>query len=97
MEYRRITEQYKDLAGIWRVRVLINDTDTIFLKFHRQPTEEEVIVETNRYIANIEKEKIRLTEEINQKIIDEEKLKLVQDLTIVDLKIKLGVDSGITD
>lgn len=97
MEYRRITEQYIDLAKIWRVRVLINDTDTIFLKFHRQPTEEEVIAETNRYIANIEKEKIRLTEEINQKIIDEEKLKLVKDMPIVDLKIKLGVDSGIAD
>lgn len=97
MEYRGITEQYIDMAGIWRVRVLINDTDTIFLKFHRQPIEEEVITEVNKYIVSLEKVKIRQTEEINQKIIVEEKLKLVKDIPIVDLKIKLGVDSGIAD
>jgi len=91
MEYKGITEQYQDMAGKWRVRVLITDTDTIFLKFQTEPTEQEVIDATVLYITNLEATEARLAEEAAQKAIDEEKAELVKDMTVEELKEDLGV------
>jgi hypothetical protein len=48
-----VTEKYIDMAGKYMVRVLINDTDTIFLKFQHDPTDEEIQIETQKYLDNL--------------------------------------------
>ena len=50
--FKKITELTPDIAGKWRARILINETDTIFLKFHKKPENSYVEVETGKYITN---------------------------------------------
>lgn len=53
MEYKKITEKYQDLSNIWRIRVLIDDFNTIFLNFNHDPTETEVKNRTELYIKGL--------------------------------------------
>lgn len=55
------------MAGKWRVNVDIN-VETLMLKFHHNPTDQEVIDETVKYIANVEK---ALIEKQENAIIEE--------------------------
>ena len=89
MKYGGITESYKDIAGKWRVRVFITDTDTVFLKFQHQPTEQEVRAEADKHIAITEAiEAARITDAA-AKSEDLEKLSVVEGLSVSSLSAKL--------
>ena len=96
MKFVGIAENYKDLAGKWRVRVSFDDRSSTFLKFQKEPTEEEIIAESNKYISNLEIEATRLSTEVIQKVIAEEKIALVKDIDIAELRRKLGTKDVIT-
>jgi hypothetical protein len=77
------------MAGKWRVKVKVADNEAIFLRFQSKPTEAQVVEETNKYIANFIAQQAVIAEET-------EKMDLIGDIPLKDLKIKLGVKDGIT-
>jgi len=46
-----ITEKYRDLSGKWIVRVMIDDRNTTFLNFNEEPSQEEVLIATNKFLS----------------------------------------------
>lgn len=56
-QYVEIVETFQDVAKKYRVRVLISDSkteETVFFKFHKEPSEEEVQAMTQIYVDNRE-------------------------------------------
>jgi hypothetical protein len=77
------------MAGKWRVKVQIADNEAILLKFQSKPTEAQVAEETNKYIANFIAQQTVIAEET-------EKMDLIRNISLEDLKIKLRVKDAIT-
>jgi len=46
----RVTEKYQDMAGKWRVRVQVGDTETAFFKFQNEPSETEIDAEAGKFL-----------------------------------------------
>jgi hypothetical protein len=82
----KIVEKFEDVAKKWRVRVLLDDGSAIFLKFQKEPTEAEALVETDKYLANVVLEQEAHLLESQKKGDSEQKLDLVKDLSTVDLQ-----------
>jgi len=86
----KIIEQYKDMAGKYRVLVDIG-TETIMLKFQDEPKVEQVQVEVDKILASrIKAPEIELAE-IEQKIVtlDEMKVQYVTQKTELVAKIEM--------
>lgn len=84
----RIVEKWQDVAGKWRVKVALNENESVILKFQENPSDEVILAETNKYLKSI----------ANLPIDEEaEKLKLVRNIPLKDLKIKLGIKDGSTN
>lgn len=96
MKYVGISEQYKDLAGKWRVRVTFDDLSSTFLKFQSKPTAEEIVAEAGRYIVNLEAESARIAQSNAATTLANEKVVLVKDISLASLKAKLEAVNGVT-
>ena len=57
-----VTEKIRDIANKWRIRVLVNERDTIFLKFKDLPTSDQIDLEVDRYLSML-KERSLVKEE----------------------------------
>ena len=81
--YQKIIEKFQDISGKWRVRVLIADTEVIFLKFDHEPTISEVKAEVARYIENLAKQKVNELEMVSRQIeeLQERKVILEQEIS----------------
>lgn len=67
--YQKTLEKYQDVAGKWQVRVLISDDKSVFFKFQKEPTEEEIKAETLKFIESIDKNKQSEIERIDEEIV----------------------------
>jgi len=95
-----ISDKYKDAAGKWRATIIADGQEHIFLKFHTEPTDADILGEAARVYNRIlaDKSEIQLIEEQNRKemetkVIQETekqiKLSLIQDISIEELIKKL--------
>jgi len=87
--FRRIAEKYFD-GGRWVVRVQINDFETAFLSFLKEPTDEEIKDATAKYILQAREDRLRVSAQEQADKIMAEKMALVKDITIDELKAKLN-------
>jgi hypothetical protein len=93
MRYVRIAEQWKDLAGKWRVRVVMDDGSTAFLKFDKeQKDDKQVQIDTALHIAREEAARDKAATEVVAKAAEQEKIELVKDLTVAELAAKVKAD-----
>ena len=78
-EFKKEIDQEIDMAGKFRVRVLIaNGTDeqVIMLKFQKQPTQKEISTESAKicYILNNPSPQEKTIEELKQTIVEKDKI-----------------------
>ena len=86
----KVIEKYLDMAKRWRVKVQLDDGECIILKFQQNPEDNEVLTEVNKCLTNLNAQKAVISEEV-------EKAALVRDITLKELKTKLGVEDGIAN
>jgi hypothetical protein len=90
-QYGKVISQEIDMAGKYRVRVLISDgkaEDIIMLKFQKQPTKEEISTESEKicYVLNNPIPKEETVEDLKQEIMRKDKI--ITDLTSQLLRTK---------
>lgn len=85
--YQKTIEEFRDVSGKWLARVLIADTEAIFLKFDHKPTTSEVQAETAKYIENLAKQKTTELETITNQI---EELKARKTILEQEISKPLG-------
>lgn len=54
----RVIELFQDIAGKWRARVDLGD-ESIFLKFHKEPDEVQILNRAQNYVDDKAQEAIR--------------------------------------
>lgn len=47
----KVVEKFQDMAGKWRVRVVMDDESAVFVKFDHDPSDEEAIEAAAKYAA----------------------------------------------
>ena len=67
--FQKIDSVIQDIAGKWRALVSIGEETTVMFKFHREPTTQEIINETDKYLVTVEQMRI---EEEKKKVIEEQ-------------------------
>lgn len=83
----RISEKYLDMAKKWRVRVTLDDGSSIFLKFQKEPKDEEVFKQANEYLFRQKEQEKQIEEEADKR-------ELIDDISLKELQTKLGVKGG---
>ena len=67
--FQKIDSVTQDIAGKWRALVSIGEETTVMFKFHKEPTTQEIVNETDKYLVTVEQMRI---EEEKMKVIEEQ-------------------------
>jgi len=86
----KIIERYPDMANKWRVKVQLDNGECVILKFQKEPKDTEALDEAQRYVSQTAAQQAVISGEM-------EKMNLVRDIPLQDLKMKLGVKDGTAD
>lgn len=86
----KIIEKYPDMANKWRVKVQLDNGECVILKFQKEPKDTEALGGAQRYVSQTAAQQAFISEEM-------EKMNLVRDIPLQDLKMKLGVEDGTAD